>query len=113
MSSKRNSIVNSSQFIIIAVFLVITTSISVIGIVSNQPQITMAQQQQQQQSQVVNQTYSVTKQQQPNLLGVSFEIDNVTFSHHTASVNGIQMHYVIGGHGDPVVLLPWMARNMV
>jgi pimeloyl-ACP methyl ester carboxylesterase len=39
------------------------------------------------------------------LLGVSFDIDNVTFSHHTASVNGIQMHYVIGGHGDPVVLL--------
>jgi hypothetical protein len=34
-----------------------------------------------------------------------FEIDNVTFSHHTASVNGIQMHYVIGGQGDPVVLL--------
>ncbi len=29
----------------------------------------------------------------------------MTFSHHTASVNGIQMHYVIGGHGDPVVLL--------
>ena len=22
-----------------------------------------------------------------------------------ASVNGIQLHYVIGGHGDPVVLL--------
>jgi len=36
---------------------------------------------------------------------LSFEIDNVTFSHHTASVNGIQMHYVIGGQGDPVVLL--------
>ncbi|MFL6406625.1 MAG: alpha/beta fold hydrolase [Nitrososphaeraceae archaeon] len=29
----------------------------------------------------------------------------MTFSHNTASVNGIQMHYVIGGHGDPVVLL--------
>ena len=29
----------------------------------------------------------------------------MTFSHHTASVNGIQLHYVIGGHGDPVVLL--------
>ncbi len=29
----------------------------------------------------------------------------MTFSHHTASVNGIQMHYVIGGRGDPVVLL--------
>ena len=37
--------------------------------------------------------------------GTSFEIDNVTFSHHTASVNGIQLHYVIGGQGDPVVLL--------
>src|SRR5918994_5558445 len=36
---------------------------------------------------------------------LSFEIDNTTFSHHTASVNGIRMHYVIGGQGDPVVLL--------
>jgi pimeloyl-ACP methyl ester carboxylesterase len=36
---------------------------------------------------------------------LSFEIENVTFSHHTASVNGIQMHYVIGGRGEPVVLL--------
>ena len=32
-------------------------------------------------------------------------MDNMTFSHHTSSVNGIQMHYVIGGHGNPVVLL--------
>ena len=37
--------------------------------------------------------------------GNSFEIDNVTFSHHTASVNGIYLHYVMGGKGDPVVLL--------
>src|ERR687892_230253 len=37
--------------------------------------------------------------------GLSFEIDNAIFSHHTASVNGIQMHYVIGGQGDPIVLL--------
>ena len=29
----------------------------------------------------------------------------MTFSDHTASVNGIQMHYVIGGQGEPVVLL--------
>ena len=36
---------------------------------------------------------------------LSFEIDNMTFSHHTASVNGINMHYVIGGQGEPVVLL--------
>jgi pimeloyl-ACP methyl ester carboxylesterase len=103
MSSKRNSIVDSSHsIIIIAVFLVIAISISVIGIVSNQPQITMAQQQQ---PQVANQTPSVLKQQQPNLIGVSFDIDNVTFSHHMASVNGIQLHYVIGGQGDPIVLL--------
>jgi hypothetical protein len=44
MSREKNSIVNSSQFIIIAIFLVIATSISVIGIVSNQPQLTIAQQ---------------------------------------------------------------------
>ena len=102
MSSNRNSIVNSSQFIIIVVFLVIATSISVIEIGSNQPQITMAQEQQQPQ---VNQTPSVLKQQQPNLLGISFDIDNVTFYHHMASVNGIQLHYVIGGQGEPIVLL--------
>ena len=29
----------------------------------------------------------------------------MTFSHRTASVTGIQLHYVIGGHGDPVILL--------
>src|SRR5215216_5430294 len=109
MSSEKNSIINSSHSIIIAVFLVIATSISVIEIGSNQPQITMAQQQQQQQPQQqqpqVNQTSSILKQQQPNLLGTSFDIDNVTFSHHMASVNGIQLHYVIGGQGGPVVLL--------
>jgi pimeloyl-ACP methyl ester carboxylesterase len=105
MSSEKNSIINSSHSIIIAVFLVIATSISVIEIGSNQPQITMAQQQQQQQQSQVNQISSILKQQQPNLLGTSFDIDNVTFSHHMASVNGIQLHYVIGGQGDPVVLL--------
>ena len=30
---------------------------------------------------------------------------NITFTHNTVSVNGIKLHYVIGGHGDPVVLL--------
>jgi pimeloyl-ACP methyl ester carboxylesterase len=81
-------------------FVVIATSISVVGIGSNHFQ-SMAQQQQSQ----VNQIPSVLKQQQPNLLGSYFDIDNVTFSHHMASVNGIQMHYVIGGQGDPIVLL--------
>jgi pimeloyl-ACP methyl ester carboxylesterase len=60
-----------------------------------------AQEQQQQQPQA-----NLTSVEQQQLMeGISFEIDNVTFSHHTASVNGIQMHYVIGGQGDPVVLL--------
>jgi hypothetical protein len=103
MNGGTNPIVPSTLSItIIAFFLVVATSISLIEIGSNQSQITMAQQQQQQSQ--ANQTYSVLKQQ-PNLLGTSFDIDNMTFSHNTASVNGIQMHYVIGGQGDPVVLL--------
>ncbi len=28
-----------------------------------------------------------------------------TFTHHTASVNGIRLHYVMGGQGEPIVLL--------
>src|SRR5215216_5371149 len=55
---------------------------------------------------VLNQNHTaIAQQQQPTLEGISFQIDNMTFSHHTTSVNGIQMHYVIGGQGDPVVLL--------
>ena len=50
-----------------------------------------------------NSSFSTIKLQQPT--GIFFEINNMTFSHHIATVNGIQMHYVIGGHGDPVVLL--------
>ena len=103
MSSRTNSIVHSSRSTVIVVFIVIASSISLIEIGSNQSQITMAQQQQQQSQ--VNQTSFVLKQQQPNLLGASFDIDNMTFSHHMASVNGIQLHYVIGGQGDPLVLL--------
>lgn len=30
---------------------------------------------------------------------------NRTFSHHTANVNGVQIHYVIGGKGEPLVLM--------
>src|SRR5215210_1159575 len=101
MCSEKNSIVHSSHSIIIAVFIVIASNISLIEIGSNQSQITMAQQQQQS---PFNQTSSIVKQQ-PSLLGISFQIDSVNFSHHTASVNGIQLHYVIGGQGDPVVLL--------
>src|SRR6478672_117578 len=46
-----------------------------------------------------------TVEKQHLLDGISFQLGNVTFSHDTASVNGITLHYVIGGHGPPVVLL--------
>jgi pimeloyl-ACP methyl ester carboxylesterase len=53
-----------------------------------------------------NQTLSHTQQQpSPFIEDLSFDIDNVTFTHHMASVNGIQLHYVKGGQGDPIVLL--------
>ena len=49
---------------------------------------------------------TIAQQQSPSFNeDLSFDIDNVTFSHHMASVNGIQMHYVIGGKGEPVILL--------
>jgi pimeloyl-ACP methyl ester carboxylesterase len=60
----------------------------------------------QQQRLQFNQTSSSSVLKQEQLLeGISFQIDNVTFSHQMASVNGIQMHYVMGGQGDPIVLL--------
>jgi hypothetical protein len=65
-------------------------------------QQSLALEQQQQQLSLSNQTAFDIERPIGDL---SFEIDNVTFSHHTASVNGIQMHYVIGGQGDPVILL--------
>ena len=77
--------------------MVIATVIYLVGVGLNQPQITIAQQQPQ---------INLTSTEQQHLLdGISFQIDNVTFSHHMASVNGIQMHYVVGGRGDPIVLL--------
>src|ERR671913_458323 len=86
-------------FLLIGIF---TTSIlSVFTLVLNQDHTAMAQQQLQ-----ANQTFSPSVEEQQQLLeGKSFQIDNMTFSHNTASVNGIQLHYVIGGQGDPVVLL--------
>jgi pimeloyl-ACP methyl ester carboxylesterase len=82
----------------VLIFLIVTISISLIGIGLTNIQIGTAQQQQPQSN--------LTSTEQQHLLnGISFQIDNVTFSHHMTTVNGIQMHYVIGGHGDPVVLL--------
>src|SRR5919108_3258925 len=59
--------------------------------------------QEQQQQTLSNQTtFDVERR---SIEDLSFEIDDMTFYHHMASVNGIQLHYVIGGQGDPVVLL--------
>jgi pimeloyl-ACP methyl ester carboxylesterase len=58
-------------------------------------------QEQQQQSLSNQTTFDIEK----HVEDLSFQIDNMTFSHHTASVNGIQLHYVMGGKGNPVVLL--------
>jgi hypothetical protein len=83
---------------------VIVAVATVTIILSSSPFILLQHQSiaQDQQQTVFNQTTFDVKKPIKDL---SFEIDNVTFSHHTAPVNGIQMHYVIGGQGDPVVLL--------
>jgi alpha-beta hydrolase superfamily lysophospholipase len=71
--------------------IIVTSIFSSVLILLNQNQFALAQQQQQ--------------EQQPQTNGNSFQLDNMTFSHNTASVNGIKLHYVIGGHGPPVILL--------
>ena len=82
----------------VLIFLIVTLTISLIGIGLTKVQIGTAQQQQPQSN--------LTSIEQQHLLnGISFQMENVTFTHHTATVNGIQLHYVIGGKGDPVVLL--------
>ena len=82
---------------IISFFLVVGTIVSINGIGLNLSGTAFAQ------PQPPSNFTSVEQQQLMD--GISFEIDNVTFSHHMASVNGIQLHYVMGGEGDPVVLL--------
>ena len=54
---------------------------------------------------ILNQNHTAVSQQSLVPKDISFDIDNVTFSHHVTPVNGIQLHYVIGGHGDPLALL--------
>jgi pimeloyl-ACP methyl ester carboxylesterase len=118
MAGKDKPTFHASHHVTAITFLmigiIITTSISfAFTLVLNQNHTAMAQQQQlqqqpqQQQMQANNQTlFSPSAEEQQQLLeGVSFQIDNVTFTHHMASVNGVQIHYVMGGQGDPVVLL--------
>lgn len=89
------------MFLIIGITIV--TGISVSSLIFNQNQIVIAQQQKLLGMHNNQTSSSLAKQQLLN--GNSFQIDNMTFSHHTASVNSIQLHYVIGGHGNPVILL--------
>jgi pimeloyl-ACP methyl ester carboxylesterase len=113
MGNQKGSIFRSTIYHL-GIFMVVTTlSISLlIGIGSNQSQVTIAQlqqqpQQPQQQMQASNQTFAPSVEEQQQLLeGISFQLDDVTFSHRMATVNNsTQIHYVIGGQGDPVVLL--------
>jgi pimeloyl-ACP methyl ester carboxylesterase len=105
-----------TAIIFLLIGIIIATSISfVFPLVLNQNHTAMAQQQlqqqqpqqpQQQQMQANQTLFSPSVEEQRQLLeGISFQLDDVTFTHRMASVNGIQMHYVIGGQGDPVVLL--------
>ncbi len=81
----------------IILLILIVTSIVLIQFL-NQNQIGLAQLHNNQTSSSLN------NQEQP--AGISFLLDNTTFSHHMAVVNnGVQIHYVIGGHGAPIVLL--------
>ena len=93
------------SLVIIPIFITngITANLLSVAFAQEQQNQTQQGQQGQQQPQA-NQTSFVLKDPS-SLQGSFFTIDNITFSHHMASVNGIQMHYVIGGHGDPVVLL--------
>src|SRR5262245_37951951 len=97
MSSGVNSISQKMLCVLMAIGLAISASISIFSSDSISTQTLFAQQQ--------NQTKLTSAEQQQLTEGNSFKIDNVTFSHHTVSVNGIQLHYVMGGEGDPVVLL--------
>jgi pimeloyl-ACP methyl ester carboxylesterase len=87
-----------SSLCINLILLIVVTVMTIIGIAFDTPQIALAQQQ--------NTLTNLTSTEQQHIQdGISFQIDNVTFSHHMATVNGIQLHYVMGGKGDPVVLL--------
>src|SRR5215216_3982680 len=74
--------VNAIAFLLIGI-LFTTSMSSVFPIVLNQNHTAMAQQQMQ-----ANQTFSPSAEEEQQLLeGVSFQIDNVTFTHRMATVN--------------------------
>jgi hypothetical protein len=94
---RKSSVPHLAFCVAISFFLVVGTIVSINSIGLDLSETVFAQQQ--------RQANFTSAEQQLLTEGNSFEIENVTFSHHTATVNGIQPHYVIGGKGDPVVLL--------
>jgi hypothetical protein len=98
---------NKIKFYLSLVFIcTFITNGVIVGLFTNNVFAQIIQQNQTQQGQSqTNLTSSILKEGPSNLQGSFFTIDNMTFSHHTDSVNDIQLHYVIGGHGGPVVLL--------
>jgi hypothetical protein len=98
LSSRVNNILHPILCVLIAIVLVVLPGISIFSSGFISPQTLLGQQQ-------LPQSNFTSAEQRLLTEGNSCEIDNVTFSHHTASVNDIQLHYVMGGKGDPVVLL--------
>ena len=94
MINNTNTVRQSS----VPIAIVIASIIFMLDIALSSSDIATAQEQ-------ALQTNQTSADQRQLMEGNSFEIDNVTFFHHTTSVNGIQLHYVIGGQGNPVVLL--------
>jgi len=111
----KNIYINMKTFYNISIYLslVVIAILVTNGITTNlftnnvfaQIQQNQMQLQQQGQSQQTNNQTPLILHDPSSLQGAFFTMDNMAFSHQMASVNGIQMHYVIGGHGDPIVLL--------
>jgi pimeloyl-ACP methyl ester carboxylesterase len=98
----------TTKFLVLTIAQIIALTVMIIiaaaPFVLYQQQSLAQQEQREQQQQSLSSQTTFDIERRP-IEDLFFEIDNMTFSHHTASVNGIQMHYVIGGQGDPVVLL--------
>jgi hypothetical protein len=97
ISVEKNFQSQTSFLLTSTIFMAIISILMILQVCSIQTQSAVAQQQPQ-----VNLT---SAEKQSLLDGISFQMDNVTFSHHMVTVNGIQLHYVMGGQGDPVILL--------
>jgi pimeloyl-ACP methyl ester carboxylesterase len=100
MKEAKLSVLTITQ--IAALTLMIVTATTAFPFLLHQQQSIAQEQQQPKQQFLANQTTLDTERPSEEL---AFEVDNTTFSHQRASVNGIQLHYVIGGQGDPIVLL--------